>query len=59
MEMSIALLVGLLLGSALVGAVLVGRLREAQAQLTQRESELAALRLQESALAVRCAQLAT
>jgi len=59
MEMSIALLVGLLLGGGLVSLVLGGRVREAQERLDQREGELAALRLQESALAIRCAQLAT
>ena len=59
MEMSIALLVGLLLGGGLVSLVLGGRIREAQERLGQREGELAALRLQESALAIRCAQLAT
>ncbi|MDP2134521.1 MAG: DNA recombination protein RmuC, partial [Sulfuritalea sp.] len=48
-----------LLGGGLVGFVLLARVREAQAQLVQRESELAALRSQESALAIRCAQLTT
>ena len=59
MEMSIALVVGLVLGGGLVAFVFTGRMREARMQLTQRESELANLRAQESALAVRCAQLAT
>ncbi len=57
MEMSIALVVGLLLGGGLVAFVFSARLREAQGRLTQREAELAGLRSQESALAVRCATL--
>lgn len=59
MDMSIALVVGLLLGGGLVAFVFSGRLRETGSQLSQRESELAALRAQESALAVRCASLQT
>ena len=59
MEMSMALVVGLLLGGGLVALILGARVREAQARLVQQESQLAALRQQESALAVRCAQLAT
>ena len=59
MEMSVALVVGLLLGGGLVGFFLLARMRETQAQLAQRESELAALRAQESALAIRCATLQT
>ncbi|MCK9388350.1 MAG: DNA recombination protein RmuC [Sulfuritalea sp.] len=59
MEMSIALVVGLLLGGGLVAWVLGARVREAQARLGQQEGELGALRLQESALAVRCATLQT
>lgn len=59
MEMSIALLVGLLLGGGLVAFVFSGRLREARTQLAQREGDLAALRVQESALAIRCASLQT
>jgi DNA recombination protein RmuC len=39
--------------------VLSARVREAQARLDQQENELAALRQQESALAVRCATLQT
>ncbi|MBI3093675.1 MAG: DNA recombination protein RmuC [Rhodocyclales bacterium] len=59
MEMTVALVVGLLLGGGLVGFFLRARTRETQAQLAQRESELAASRAQESALAIRCATLAT
>jgi DNA recombination protein RmuC len=59
MEMSIALVIGLLLGGGLVGFVLGARVRETQGRLAQQENELAALRLQESALAVRCASLQT
>lgn len=59
MEMSIALVVGLLLGGGLVAFVLGAHVREAQAQLGQREGELTALRQQESALAIRCASLQT
>jgi len=59
MEMSIALVIGLLLGGGLVGLVLGARVRETQGRLGQQENELAALRLQESALAVRCASLQT
>ncbi|WP_310448874.1 DNA recombination protein RmuC [Sulfuritalea sp.] len=57
--MSVALVVGLLLGGGLVGFFLLARMRETQAQLAQRESELAALRAQESTLAIRCATLQT
>ena len=59
MEMSIALLAGLLLGGAAVALILGARVRDAQARLATQESALAALRQQESALAIRCAQLAT
>ncbi len=59
MEMSIALAVGLLLGGGLVAWVFGARLREAQARLDQGAAELAALRQQESALAIRCASLQT
>jgi len=59
MEMTIALVVGLLLGGGLVAWLFAARMRETQARLQQREAELAALRQQESALAIRCAQLAT
>ncbi len=55
MEMTIALLVGLLLGGGLVSFVFSARVRESRATLLQREAELAALRDKESALAVRCA----
>jgi DNA recombination protein RmuC len=57
MEMTIALLVGLLLGGGLVSFVFTARVREALGALAQREAELAALRDKESALAVRCATL--
>jgi DNA recombination protein RmuC len=57
MEMTIALLVGLLLGGGLVSFVFTARVREAGGALAQREAELAALRDKESALAVRCATL--
>jgi len=59
MEMSIALLVGLLFGGGLVAFVYAQRVREARGELARRESELESLRAQESALAIRCAQLAT
>jgi DNA recombination protein RmuC len=59
MEMSIALVLGLLIGGGLVAFVFAARLKEAQARLAAQEAELAALRLQESALAVRCASLQT
>lgn len=59
MEISIALVAGLVLGGVLVAWVLGVRVREAQARLAQQDGELTALRLQESALAIRCAQLAT
>ncbi|MFH1871896.1 MAG: DNA recombination protein RmuC [Pseudomonadota bacterium] len=57
--MTVALVMGLLLGGGLVGFFLLARLRETQAQLAQRESDLAALRAQESTLAIRCATLQT
>ncbi|MCF8178344.1 MAG: DNA recombination protein RmuC [Sulfuritalea sp.] len=59
MELSIALVVGLLLGAGLVAWVFGARLREAKAQLGQFEDELNRLRTQESALAIRCATLQT
>jgi DNA recombination protein RmuC len=59
MEMSIALVVGLLLGGGAVAYALGGRLREMQHRALQQENELAALRQKESALAVRCASLQT
>jgi DNA recombination protein RmuC len=59
MEMSIALVVGLLLGGGLVAWIFGARVRETQGRLGECENELAALRLQESALAVRCATLQT
>jgi DNA recombination protein RmuC len=59
MEIGIALLVGLLIGGGLVAVVFAARLKEAQARLGAQESELAALREEKSALAIRCAQLAT
>lgn len=59
MELSIALLVGLLLGGAAVAVVLGARVREAQARLGRQEDDLLALRARESALAVRCASLQT
>ena len=57
MEMSIALLAGLLLGGGLVAFVFAARVREARASLGQREAELSALREEKSALAIRCATL--
>ncbi len=57
MELSISLVAGLLLGGGLVAFVLVARLREFRDMLVQRDAELAGLRAQESALAVRCATL--
>ncbi|MCF8173819.1 MAG: DNA recombination protein RmuC [Burkholderiaceae bacterium] len=59
MDMSIALVVGLLLGGGLVAWVFGARLREAKAQIGLFEGELARLRSQESALAIRCATLQT
>lgn len=59
MELSIALLVGLLLGGGLVAWLLGSRVSEAQERLVERERELAELRTQESALAIRCASLQT
>jgi DNA recombination protein RmuC len=59
MEIGIALLVGLLLGGGLVALVFAARLKEAQARLAAQESALAALRDEKSALAIRCATLAT
>ena len=59
METGIALIVGLLVGGGLVAVVFGARLKEAQARLATQEGELAALRAQESALAVRCATLQT
>jgi DNA recombination protein RmuC len=59
MEIGIALLVGLLLGGGLVALVFAARLKEAQARLAAQESALAALREEKSALAIRCATLAT
>jgi DNA recombination protein RmuC len=59
METGIALIVGLLVGGGLVAVVFGARLKEAQARLARQEGELAALRAQESALAVRCATLQT
>lgn len=57
MESAIALVIGLLLGGALVGFAFAARLRDAQAARAQADGELAALREKESALAVRCATL--
>ncbi len=57
MELSIALVVGLLLGGAAVAVILGARVREAQARLGQQEIDLAALKVRESALAIRCASL--
>ena len=59
MEIGIALLVGLLIGGGLVAIVFAARLKEAQARLATQESELAALREEKSALAIRCATLQT
>ncbi|TBR14891.1 DNA recombination protein RmuC [Rugosibacter aromaticivorans] len=59
MEMTIALVIGLLLGGGLVAFVLNSRLRDVQARLVTRETELAVLREEKSALAIRCAALET
>jgi DNA recombination protein RmuC len=59
MEIGIALVVGLAIGGGLVAFVFAARLKEAQARLAARESELAVLRDEKSALAVRCASLQT
>ena len=57
MELSVALVIGLLLGGGLVALALRARLRELAAALERREHELAERRERESALAVRCAAL--
>jgi DNA recombination protein RmuC len=59
METGIALVVGLLIGGGLVAVVFGARLKDAQARLAGQDSELAALRAQESVLAIRCASLQT
>ena len=59
METGIALVAGLLIGGGLVAAVFSARLKEAQRRIASEEDELASLRARESALAIRCAQLAT
>jgi len=59
METGIALVVGLLIGGGLVAVVFSARLKEAQARLAVQEKELAALREEKSALAIRHAQLET
>ena len=57
MELAFSLVIGLLLGGGLVAVVFAARVREVRAALAQRETELAALRDEKSALAVRCATL--
>ena len=57
MELAISLVIGLLLGGGLVAAIFAARGREARTTLAQREAELATLREEKSALAVRCATL--
>lgn len=57
MEMTIALVIGLLLGGGLVALALNSRLRDAQARLAARETELAVVREEKSALAIRRAEL--
>jgi len=57
MELAFSLVIGLLLGGGLVALVFAARVREVRAALAQRETELAALRDEKSALAVRCATL--
>ncbi|MDP1734497.1 MAG: DNA recombination protein RmuC [Sulfuritalea sp.] len=59
MEIGIALVVGLAIGGGLLAFVFAARLKEAQARLATQESELAALREEKSALAIRCASLQT
>jgi DNA recombination protein RmuC len=59
MDIGIALVVGLLIGGGLVAVVFAARLKEAQARLATQESELATLREEKSALAIRCASLQT
>ena len=59
METGIALVVGLLIGGGLVAVVFAARLKEAQARLAVQENQLAALREEKSALAIRHAQLET
>ncbi|OHC63267.1 MAG: hypothetical protein A2040_07210 [Rhodocyclales bacterium GWA2_65_19] len=53
------LIIGLLLGGGLVAWIFGARLREAQSRTVHLEGELAALRQQQSALAIRCATLQT
>jgi DNA recombination protein RmuC len=57
MELVISLVIGLLLGGGLVALVFAARVKESREALAQRETELAALRDEKSALAVRCATL--
>ena len=59
METGIALVVGLLIGGGLVAVVFAARLKEAQARLAMQANELAVLRDEKSALAIRCATLQT
>ncbi|OHC68954.1 MAG: hypothetical protein A3H93_01750 [Rhodocyclales bacterium RIFCSPLOWO2_02_FULL_63_24] len=59
MDPILILIIGLLLGGGLVAWIFGGRLREAQSRTVHLEGELAALRQQQSALAIRCATLQT
>ena len=59
MEMMLVLVGGLALGAGLVGFLLQARTRELRFSLATREAELVTLRDEKSALAIRCAQLAT
>ena len=59
MDPILILIIGLLLGGGLVAWIFGARLREAQSRTVHLEGELAALRQQQSALAIRCATLQT
>ena len=59
MEIGIALVVGLLIGGGLVAVVFAARLNEGRTRIATQEGELAKLRDEKSALAIRSAQLAT
>ncbi len=59
MELSLALLAGLIFGGGLMAYILALRGRDLQSRLSKRENELADLREEKSALAIRCATLQT
>lgn len=57
MEMTIALVIGFVLGGGLLAFIFNARLRDMQTQLAVREAELTLLRDEKSALAIRRAEL--